>query len=63
MDKLKIIGKASIYGSINIPGAKNAALPIMVASMLSDNGLFLPSFITLEPKIILYICKILKLCL
>ena len=30
---------------------------------ISDNGLFLPSFITLEPKIILYICKILKLCL
>ena len=41
MDKLKIIGKASINGSINIPGAKNAALPAMVASMLSENGLFL----------------------
>jgi len=41
MDKLKITGKASINGSINIPGAKNAALPAMVASMLSENGLFL----------------------
>ena len=35
MDKLKIFGKADLFGSIEIPGAKNAALPIMVSSMLS----------------------------
>ena len=41
MDKLEIIGKASLKGSINIPGAKNAALPLMVVSLLSKNGLHL----------------------
>ena len=41
MDKLQIIGKASLKGSINIPGAKNAALPLMVGSLLSKNGLHL----------------------
>ena len=41
MDKLKIKGKASLNGSINIPGAKNSALPIMVSSLLSDSGLHL----------------------
>ena len=41
MDKLKIFGKANLAGSIAIPGAKNAALPIMVGSLLSDNGLCL----------------------
>ena len=41
MDKLKIIGKAKLFGRINTPGAKNAALPIMVASLLSKNGLSL----------------------
>ena len=41
MDKLQIIGKATLTGSITIPGSKNAALPIMVASLLSENGLSL----------------------
>ena len=41
MDKLQIIGKASLKGSINISGAKNSALPLMVASLLSKNGLHL----------------------
>ena len=39
MHKLKIEGKANLIGSINIPGAKNSALPIMVSSLLSDDGL------------------------
>ena len=39
MDKLKINGKADLFGSIEMPGAKNAALPIMVSSMLSKEEL------------------------
>ena len=48
MDKLKIIGNASLNGSINISGAKNAALPIMVASLLSENGLVLKKLPVLQ---------------
>ena len=39
MDKLKLYGKANLFGSIEVPGAKNAALPIMVSSMLSKQEL------------------------
>ena len=39
MDKLKIYGNADLFGSINIPGAKNSALPVMVASLLSQEEL------------------------
>ena len=39
MDKLAIKGKAKLTGSINIPGAKNSALPIMITSLLSRDGL------------------------
>ena len=48
MDKLKITGKTALHGSINIPGAKNAALPIMVASLLSENGLLLKNLPVLQ---------------
>ena len=41
MDKLKIFGKSDLSGSIEIPGAKNAALPIMISSMLSKEELHL----------------------
>ena len=41
MDKLQITGKAILTGSISVSGSKNAALPIMIASLLSDNGLYL----------------------
>ena len=36
MDKLKIIGNASIKGSLKVSGAKNAALPILAACLLLD---------------------------
>ncbi len=36
MDKLIIKGNAKISGSINVHGSKNAALPIIVSSLLSD---------------------------
>ena len=41
MDKLQITGKAILTGSISVSGSKNAALPIMIASLLSENGLYL----------------------
>ena len=48
MDKLKIIGNSDLYGKIDIPGAKNSALPIMVSSLLSCNGLTINNLPNLE---------------
>ena len=39
MDKIRINGKADLQGSINIPGSKNASLPIMVSCLLSNEDL------------------------
>jgi len=39
MAKLKIYGKQTANGSVYISGAKNAALPLLAASILSDDGL------------------------
>lgn len=36
MDKIRIIGGMPLQGAIPISGAKNAALPLMAASLLSD---------------------------
>ncbi len=41
MDKLCIIGGIPLKGEISISGAKNASLPLMVASLLSDKPLTL----------------------
>ncbi len=41
MDKICIIGGTPLTGTINICGAKNAALPLMAASLLSDNAVIL----------------------
>lgn len=41
MDRIRIIGGAPLKGSIVISGAKNAALPLMAASLLSDETLTL----------------------
>ncbi len=41
MDKLIIKGKNKLSGSLNVHGSKNAALPILVASLLSDKNLVL----------------------
>ena len=48
MDKLQITGKAILRGSISVSGSKNAALPIMVASLLSENGLYLKNLPALQ---------------
>ena len=41
MDRIRIRGGRQLNGEIRISGAKNAALPLMVASMLSDRPLTL----------------------
>jgi len=41
MDKIKIIGGKPLQGIIPISGAKNAALPLMAASLLTDDTLTL----------------------
>ena len=37
MDKIEIIGGVPLRGRIKISGAKNSALPIMAASLLTEN--------------------------
>ncbi|MCA0404940.1 MAG: UDP-N-acetylglucosamine 1-carboxyvinyltransferase [Proteobacteria bacterium] len=41
MDRIKIIGGEKLYGTIPIAGAKNAALPLMIASLLTPETLIL----------------------
>jgi UDP-N-acetylglucosamine 1-carboxyvinyltransferase len=36
MDKLNVHGGATLHGTINISGSKNASLPILAASLLTD---------------------------
>ena len=37
MDKLAIVGGAPLHGEVQISGAKNAALPILAATLLADS--------------------------
>ena len=39
MDKIRIRGGTRLIGEIPISGSKNAALPLMVASLLTDETL------------------------
>ncbi|MBY0292402.1 MAG: UDP-N-acetylglucosamine 1-carboxyvinyltransferase, partial [Alphaproteobacteria bacterium] len=39
MDKIMIRGGIPLHGQINISGAKNAALPLMAACLLTDKPL------------------------
>ena len=41
MDRIRIVGGNELNGSIPISGAKNAALPLMIASLLTDGTLSL----------------------
>jgi UDP-N-acetylglucosamine 1-carboxyvinyltransferase len=41
MDRIRIVGGRRLTGSIPISGAKNAALPLMIASLLTDRRLTL----------------------
>ena len=48
MDKLIIQGESDLFGSIDIPGSKNASLPILVASLLSEKNLNLTNIPNLQ---------------
>jgi UDP-N-acetylglucosamine 1-carboxyvinyltransferase len=41
LEKIKIYGNQIVNGAVEISGAKNAALPLLAASLLSDSGLYL----------------------
>ena len=41
MDRIRITGGSELHGSIPISGAKNAALPLMIASLLTEDDLTL----------------------
>ena len=41
MDRIRIRGGNTLNGTIPISGAKNAALPLMIASLLTDETLTL----------------------
>ena len=41
MDKLRIVGGAPLHGEVKIAGAKNAALPILCACLLTDQPIIL----------------------
>ena len=41
MDRIRIVGGRHLNGTIPISGAKNATLPLMIASLLTDQTLIL----------------------
>ncbi len=41
MDRIRLVGGNALFGEIPISGAKNAALPLMIASLLTDEPLIL----------------------
>ena len=41
MDKIEIIGGNSLNGKIKISGSKNSALPILAASLLTDEKIYI----------------------
>ena len=41
MQKLEVFGANKLKGQINISGSKNASLPILAASLLSTNKIYL----------------------
>ena len=41
MDRIRIVGGKELKGTIPISGAKNAALPLMIAALLTEDTLIL----------------------
>ena len=41
MERIRIVGGRPLHGTIPISGAKNATLPLMIASLLTDQTLIL----------------------
>ena len=48
MDKLEIEGSIALKGEVTISGAKNAALPVMAATILAPGNTIYPTSRTLE---------------
>ena len=48
MDKIIITGKSDLFGSIEVSGSKNAALPILASSILTDDDLVLSNLPLLD---------------
>ena len=48
MDKIIITGKSELFGSIEVSGSKNAALPILVSSILSEEDLIISNLPVLD---------------
>ena len=44
MQKLQVFGPARLKGQIKISGSKNASLPILAATLLSDKLIYLKNF-------------------
>ena len=40
MDKLEVFGEKKLKGNVHISGSKNAALPILAATILSNKKIF-----------------------
>ena len=40
MDKIVVKGGQPLNGTVHISGAKNAALPILIATLLTDGAVF-----------------------
>ena len=60
MEKLVIKGEKKLEGTVKISGAKNAALPILVATLLTDNDCLIENVPDLEDiKTILSLLQIL----
>ncbi len=53
MDRIRITGGRPLHGTIPISGAKNAALPLMIASLLSDQTLTLSNVPNLADVVLL----------
>ncbi|NQX80187.1 MAG: UDP-N-acetylglucosamine 1-carboxyvinyltransferase, partial [Hyphomicrobiaceae bacterium] len=58
MDRIKIVGGNKLNGKIFISGAKNAALPLMIASLLTPERLTLRNVPNLADVNLL--CRILR---
>src|SRR6201992_1010326 len=53
MDRIRIVGGRPLHGSIPISGAKNATLPLMIASLLTEETLILDNVPRLADVVLL----------
>ena len=58
--KIHKIGTRPVYGEINKTNVYWCEKILENSNYVSNNGLFLPSYITLDNNEILYICKLVK---